>query len=369
MTTIENFNKIIKLASKHHDLAVSISIDGVSFNFKSSNTGVIVSKFVDKGFTEVKTLHKDDVVKLTKVLMDTEFTDEPDADQLFEDLKEDVEEARESFPEPFKKVAPAIDCLDWWVEEKLGKRCLPSETTIYNELTSLMTDYYGLEDRGFHSTNYIAVENYLSFAILTSYKAGQNMIGIHRGPSSQDPISYITEHKDELDYGNHWIGKFIPTSGKAKTLAAEIISNCHYILYRWFNDGDSGLSWRDPNMFPTINVLTCIDYRLDTLDRLDFCISFVNTLTKTLNRNWHRPNAVDSLSSLRTKYLRGDIDEYEVRECLHEFDLSDCVENPIFVISSVLITMYDILETKPEFLRNYDVINLRNSDAHKYIFR
>ena len=87
MTTIENFNKIIKLASKHHDSAVSISIDGVNFNFKSSNTGVIVSKFVDKGFTEVKTLHKDDVVKLTKVLMDTEFTDEPDADQLFEDLK------------------------------------------------------------------------------------------------------------------------------------------------------------------------------------------------------------------------------------------------------------------------------------------
>lgn len=359
---MKNFDKLVELA-KNVDVKsnYSINIDNTQkLLLIPTDKGLTISlKIKDNDSSKSKTkilkvLHKFDMVELLRYILETEFTDEPDVDDLVEEIKNEVEQARMYLPKKYKNINPSIDALDQWIDSHYGINHHYYREQ-YNELLNAVNKVYDIQDCHQNCDPY---ENYFSYSMLIDYHSGNKIIRNSRHGS----LRYIEEHQSELQYLNHWIGKFIPSSGKSKTMAAELISNCHYVLYRWFNDGDSALSYRDANMIPAINILAYIDYKLEFIDKLDFYIELVKTAKDIYGNDHYGPNM--DLSKLKDDYVKGVVDKYDIKCNLKSFELSDCVEDPIQTISLVLVTLFRILDHKPEYLREYQtIINLRDTNA------
>lgn len=366
---MKNFDKLIELA-KNVDVEsnYSINIDNTQkLLFIPTDKGMTISLEIkdndsSKSKTKIlKVLHRFDMVKLLRYILETEFTDEPDVDDLVEEIKNEVEHARMYLPKKYKDINPCIDAIDQWIDSHYhSNRHYHGE--LYCELRTALEKVYNID---YYNHIYDPYENYFSYSMLIDYSSGNKLIG--HGPETGS-LRYIEEHQSELQYENHWIGKFIPSSGKSKTMAAELISNCHYVLYRWFNDGDSALSYQDPNMIPAINILAYIDYKLEFIDKLDFYIELVKTAKDVYGTDHFGPSI--DLSKLKDDYIKGIADRHDIRDSLRSFELSDCVEDPIQTISLVLITLFRILDHKPEYLREYEtIIDLRDKDACEAILR
>jgi len=203
-----------------------------------------------------------------------------------------------------------------------------------------------------------------------------------RSPYRTTADRYIKELQNDV------LGNRIPSSGKSKDMAAELVSNLNYALYRWYNDGDVAEDLQNhPNAIVMANILQYID-DLSIYDSMIFKYFYGKASSMVFASNQISADKCPTLSDLE-KYIeenpnnhggpgcyndglpeeitkkiaegtfsKDDAREYEYdRE--YRFDPEYYLEFILNEAVPYLITIMLILKVYPDWLKDCEVKDLR----------
>lgn len=298
------------------------------------------------------------------------WTEEELADEIYYNH---IERAWNELPSIIKekKIGPCIEGLDELICEiegieyanypesndswKMSQKVL----TILENKYNLVTNIY---DRGYRSSVLSAVLYNIQYSMSTNYNTANSL----RNRSAV--LSYMNKNQNKYSYENHWIGKFIPSSGESSIMSAEIVSTCNYILYRWFNDGDSCLYYEDANLIPMSNLVLYLD-TLSNKDKSEL-LYYMNEakieIYKDYVKNYSSPYQNVGVD-LWKKYMESKDENIFDGSNLGIIDeLCDTVLDDISII---LIAMHKLLDNDRTYLADREVIDLRTHSTFNKLAR
>jgi hypothetical protein len=200
-----------------------------------------------------------------------------------------------------------------------------------------------------------------------------------RSPHKTLADRYMSELQNDV------LGDRIPSSGKSRDMAAELVTNLNYALYRWYNDGDVAENLiNEPNAIVMVNVLqyiddmntynsmifgafytramrmiTCVNsFQVDKFKNLDELAEYAVSKDNG-SRNYFHSNLSEEVEN---KIFSGEFkpeDTKNMYDYENKFRPMDYVEFMINEAVPLLIAIIQILKVYPNYLKDEEVKDLR----------
>lgn len=315
-------------------------------------------------------------------------------DEYVKDIKDFIEEKKIKMKDEtgydFEYVDPSFDVFQEWFLDWTGIFKIGHDRYSYRIPDSWMMQFadkireavvkdlgispYGFNDYGYDNKFIERIgSNSIFFIQFDEFKTSPYRTAADR---------YANELKNEV------LGNRIPSGGKSSDMAAELVSNLNYTLYRWYNDGDIAEDLvNHPNAVVMANILQYID-DLSTYDSMIFKYFYGKAIRMVFASNQISADKCPTLSDLE-KYIEENSDKFrgcgyygdnlpdEIKKKIAEgtfskddaneyyyereyrFDPDNSLEFILNEAVPYLITIMLILKVYPDWLKGCEVKDLR----------
>lgn len=352
------FNKLVDRAVKDPSKESSIDLDGLK-----------VTK-VDNGITiavdnHSYSINQSNIGKLLSLLVSVDYKDEFSDEEIADELYYDLQSRWRELPSYIKHnhISFSIDNINEYIIDRFKIDYYELNDDKLNNILEIFYNKYGIDvfNNKYRDYNtYNIILDHITYSMGTSYKACNIAISYNM------LCDYINTNRSTYSKDNHWIKKYIPASGASALMSAEIISTCNYILYRYYNDGDTALYWEDANLIPFCNLILYLN-SMNTIDKVEF-LYYVNKVINELRGTLYYVDVfhldLNDLSKDYEAYKKSTLDkESLINKYKNYIIINEIADRSFDIVSSILLTMYKILDNDKLFLSNCDVIDLRTNDT------
>jgi hypothetical protein len=321
-------------------------------------------------------------------MLESDKTEIMSKDDFVKDIREYYNEKKEElereFGSRFSDLKANDDLFAEWLEQhyefkKNSRYYGPTEfmMELSKELSEELSDIMEC----YHSYNYGSFDIYDMWASRSIFYVVCDEFGGCHGPGFHSEV-YRFMDKFSSEYSIDKLPDRIPPSGVSKDMAAEIISNANYVLYRYFNDGDLAEDLiNERSCMVALNIMTYLDHNVSSYESTIFNVFRLRAANKIYDFTRHKCESLEEYENMikdtqlpQTYYGNSVPKELEdqilsgtfTKEMADEypdlynyaFRCGDC-EFMLFEVSFALVAMFDILKVYPNFLKDKNVVNLR----------